>query len=164
MPIIWNPKTMAVGHPLIDHEHRYLFALINCVDLSIRLQDIQLMETYIDQLIGYTKEHFDHEERIQKKLAYPEFELHKIEHQEILEKLNSVKTRLIVKHMVDEVQGSRATPDETIRQINEANSIDAVKLAQETTELIQHWITTHVLGSDFKLKPYIQRAKEALDH
>ncbi len=95
MAIVWR-KQMSVGNVLIDNDHRYLLCLVNTVELGLRSRDnLDIMQLAIDQLVDYTQEHFAREERIQLKLQYPKYMEHKLEHQQIMERLTDVREQLL---------------------------------------------------------------------
>ena len=91
MPVIWQ-DAMSVGNILIDDEHKYLFCLINSVEIALKLDDNEkIMRMLIDQLEEYTSDHFRREEKIQIKMKYPGYVEHKLEHQEILDQIADLK-------------------------------------------------------------------------
>ncbi len=73
MPILWRPQ-MSVGNALLDGDHRYLIALINTVELALKSADERgALVTAPDQLVLYTKEHFDRDEKLMRAIRYPAY-------------------------------------------------------------------------------------------
>ena len=94
MPVLWQDK-MSVGNRIIDDEHKYLFCLINSVEVALNLEDNErVLKMLFDQLEQYTKDHFKQEEKVQIKLKYAGYFEHKGEHQRILENIAELKKRL----------------------------------------------------------------------
>ena len=94
MPVIWQ-DAMSVGNMIIDDEHKYLFCLINSVEIALKLDDNErVMKMLIDQLEKYTTDHFRREERVQIKIKYPGYLEHKLEHQKILDNIAELKLKL----------------------------------------------------------------------
>ncbi|QNU68441.1 hemerythrin family protein [Ruminiclostridium herbifermentans] len=82
------------GIDFIDEEHTKLFAIANeCYDLLTN-QFIEDMYDYIlkviNELKDYTKYHFNHEEEYMKSIGYKKFLSHKVEHNDFIEKINSI--------------------------------------------------------------------------
>ena len=47
---------MAIGHPTIDSQHKYLFCLVNAVELALQVDNpAKVTAFYLDQLIEYTR-------------------------------------------------------------------------------------------------------------
>lgn len=86
--IHWK-DTYSVGITQIDEHHQYLFFLLNelyrnCCMNSPRLK---LMTLYND-LIDYTSYHFSEEERLMNESKFPNFEMHKKEHEKFSHKID----------------------------------------------------------------------------
>lgn len=94
MPIIWQAN-MSVGNTIIDDEHKYLFCLINSVEIALKLENNRsILKMLIFQLEQYTREHFSQEEKIQVKIKYSGYAEHKMEHQRILDNIAELKQSL----------------------------------------------------------------------
>ncbi|MEH6825907.1 MAG: hemerythrin domain-containing protein [Motiliproteus sp.] len=94
MPVIWQ-DAMSVGNIIIDAEHKYLFCLINSVEIALKLDDNErIMKMLIYQLEEYTTDHFRREETVQIKMKYPGYLEHKLEHQHILDNIAALKLGL----------------------------------------------------------------------
>ena len=79
----WKPE-YSVGDITLDNDHKVIIDLINRFDyaFSVEVKD-SLMESVLDELIDYTKFHFEREEKYMLKIDYPGLK----EHQSIHEKL-----------------------------------------------------------------------------
>lgn len=87
MSIEWKPQ-MSVGHADIDHDHRYLFSLVNKLELALQHEDDhRMVPSVLAQLLAYTREHFAREELLQAEVGYPLQAEHHAEHQHIVESL-----------------------------------------------------------------------------
>jgi len=165
MALKWR-KQMSVGNTLIDDEHRYLFCLINTIELATRTDDAHdILATTLDQLVEYTKTHFDIEEQIQLKIKYPGLEQHKKEHKKIMTDLHEVKKKLdSILSTKKSTNSTAAVPqkdisDSEIEQLLEDNP-DAQFDESDLTPLVKlmrRWIIEHVLVSDMKMKPYLAK-------
>ncbi len=71
----------SVGEPSLDSQHRQVIDFIN--DLYVSMQrgvDRQSIRPLLDQLVQYTVNHFQHEEKLLLEHQYPEFAQHKAWH------------------------------------------------------------------------------------
>lgn len=132
MAIIWRDE-YRVGNELIDADHRYLFCLVNTVELAVRDDDSHdLLDVALDQLLDYTRYHFAREERIQYAAGYPGYLDHKLAHHRLL------------RHLED-----------ACAQIREAVGPDRTACQRELQSLLRQWLLEHVLEEDLKMKPYL---------
>ena len=94
MPILWREQ-MSVSNDLIDSDHKYLLCLFNSIEMAMGRDDrLELLPAFFQQLVDYTKYHFDREEQIQLKMNYGGYLHHKMEHQTIIEHLEEVNLEL----------------------------------------------------------------------
>jgi hemerythrin len=73
-----------VGDAAIDNEHKRLLGMID--DLYVATQmghDPTRVQDILERLADYTTIHFDHEERVMRGCAYPDFDAHKAMHSEM---------------------------------------------------------------------------------
>ena len=154
MAIIWRPQ-MSVGNDIIDLDHRYLLAIINMVELSLRYND-DFFDTALDLLVEYTHDHFNREEKIQLKIKYPEYADHKLEHQKLLSTLAEIVGHLKKLNAQPKARTIEATAEETEATTTAKLSIEEYdKEVDELIKLLRSWIVDHVLGLDMKMKPYM---------
>ncbi len=172
MSIVWRPA-MSVSNSFIDTEHKYLICLINTLELTLQMKDdFKATHNVLDQLMEYTREHFDHEEKLMLKVKYPQYMEHKIEHQDILANCKKISNQMLEAMKANELQQNNSEAEEP-DSIKEATDQEAgeepAKTVQEkdsspnpvnfdTSELmklLRDWIIDHVLTTDMKLKPYL---------
>jgi hemerythrin len=163
MTIIWK-NSMTVGSKVIDNEHKYLFSLVNCVLLALRVGDCKEINIFIDQLIEYADEHFKHEEKLQIAISYPGYYENKKQHQLILENLQLLKERL---HKLSNTSKDGQLTEESIEEKIQADgSAELIitpekknappeNLVEEISQLLRHWILEHVLTVDRKMQRYV---------
>ena len=157
---------MSVGSEIIDNEHKYLFSLVNCVVLAIKVGDPKEIQVYIEQLLEYTEEHFSHEEKLQIKISYPGYAENKKQHQMILEKLETLKKKLLdlnelspTKITDKEINAEITSSDGNIEIVEESNEDEQsqVLLIEEISQLLRHWILDHVVLVDLKMHQYLSK-------
>ena len=153
MPIIWR-ESMTIGHPTIDSQHKYLFCLINAVELAMQVENpAKVTGFYLDQLIEYTRIHFEDEEKIQIAINYPQHYEHKSEHREIIENLKDLKARLLPETANPEMTESAGQVEEArLERMGDKTLADVV-------DFLRHWILDHVLHTDIQMKPYLRSQK-----
>ena len=84
MPFISFTKENMIHIPEIDEQHRNLFEILNMMHTAtIEGQEQSAIVKIFDDLIVYTVEHFDTEEKFMQEQKYPEYENHKKEHDEL---------------------------------------------------------------------------------
>ncbi len=148
MPIFWQDK-MSVANDQIDEEHKYLFCLINTVELSLKLEgEEKTLGLVIDQLIEYTQLHFDHEEKIQIKMKYPRRHEHRIEHLQILENLQVLKEQLTQE--AEPCNDSSDSVKSLKKKLGKATE-------KEIVQLMREWVLDHVLKTDQDMTKYLSR-------
>ncbi|MCQ2559557.1 MAG: hemerythrin family protein [Clostridia bacterium] len=127
----WN-----TGHELVDAEHQALVVIIN--DLSEICNNNPNQETIsakLNELAEHTVTHFGDEEKIMLEYSYPQYEVHKKQHD------NFVATAL---QIISEYQTNHSIPD----------------LLQAVDQTIVTWLVKHMKGSDKHFTGYVL-AKEA---
>lgn len=75
----------------LDEEHREIVRLINTLYNGLRDgEDAGTMKYVLDEMVEYTHSHFDHEERMMRRFAYPGYSDHKREHDSFRSTINDV--------------------------------------------------------------------------
>ena len=152
MTIYWTPQ-MSVGNQVLDGDHRYLFALVNIVELCLNNPGARRhLRTAVEHLIEYAREHFAREEKLQIRVRYAKYGEHRAEHQEIMEQLESIWYRLFP----DESARSNDTPDGAAGNGTQPREVSEQE-AQELVELMRHWVVGHVLKTDMRMRPLLSR-------
>lgn len=113
--------------------------------------------------MDYTKNHFEHEEAIQRKINFPEALEHKDEHRKLIATLNAVKVKLDQVLEDDPEDNDKPANEVTDDEIEEmlAEHIPSHSVSVEDLEplagLMRSWLVDHIIGNDLKMKPYLQK-------
>lgn len=125
----WTPK-LSVGVDMIDDEHKQWIAYINALHAGIEEgKDHEILEKLLDDVIAFSREHFEHEEGLFMETNYPDIKHHKELHDDYLKELEILKQR------ASQEKGAPLTLD--------------VMLS------IKAWFVDHVQEVDSQLAPYI---------
>ena len=91
---IWTPA-LSTGNSHVDDEHRILVAKVNAVleALAERAGHVAL-STVLDDLAHFTRTHFQQEEAVMQRVAYPRATEHAAEHAALLQQMDQVLTQL----------------------------------------------------------------------
>jgi hemerythrin len=160
MTIVWR-KQMSVGNSIIDDQHRYLICLMNTIEITLSSDEHRdIFKTAIDQLVEYTRYHFEQEERIQYKMKYPYAYEHKIEHQEIMAEMLNIKTKINAfldakSDRSDQPDAEKEIADDELDALLEDDTDEPQLDLVDLTSLMRRWVLDHVLKADLKMKPYL---------
>ncbi|OGV66298.1 MAG: hypothetical protein A3K19_14050 [Lentisphaerae bacterium RIFOXYB12_FULL_65_16] len=89
--IVWS-DSLSVGVEAIDEQHQRLVAMINRLHDAMRSGKAQnTIGRILDELVGYTAEHFHTEEDLMAKTGFPDLAKHRRVHAELVEKALDVK-------------------------------------------------------------------------
>ena len=81
----------SVGIDSIDQQHKKLLNLINQLQTAVDYSTGEEFERdALDELVDYTKTHFSYEEGLMRDNDYPDFEPHKLQHEEMFKKVGEV--------------------------------------------------------------------------
>lgn len=130
MPIEWS-DLLSVGHDTIDADHRHLIGLLNEFEAS---RDVAQAEATLRKLFVYAKTHFEREEAVQLACDYPHYEEHRQEHRILVERLNKI-----------------------IRTHFKPKNRDKPEIIEQVHRLLHQWVVRHVIDSDLKMKPYVEK-------
>lgn len=85
----------SVGNIKLDNDHKMLFEIVQeiFVDSELNIRHEKIKEVLIN-LYKHLKSHFKYEEKYMRQIKYPDYEKHKIEHDTIMEELNSFVKQL----------------------------------------------------------------------
>jgi hemerythrin len=133
VPLIpWNNK-FTIEIDVIDDQHKNLFTIINSVYDMVRAGDGEAaVLDAVDKLIDYTKYHFEREEQLMKDIDYPRYEIHKVEHDNLTDKVIEFRESISA--------GEKVDPNSFISFLFE-------------------WLTKHIMDRDKKIGAYIQLKK-----
>lgn len=120
--INWLP-TYSVNLPPIDEQHRRLFDLINQLhdEIVVKKSRHEEIGAVLEELVQYTKIHFELEERFLESMQYPEFAQHKAKHEAL--------TKRVMKLQQDFTAGKTT-------------------VAAELMNLMHFWLRDHILKAD----------------
>jgi len=93
MKLTWT-KPMSVGNESIDSEHKTLISMVNDIDGAIRARDAAALLQAFKLFEVSVRLHFRNEARIAEAINYP-FEAHKLEHQYVLDEIQTMKKELL---------------------------------------------------------------------
>ena len=130
---IWD-HTFALGHKMIDSQHKELFSAINKLIRACNSNNSIEFENCIDFLRNYVVKHFSDEETLQRAEEYTDYPNHK--------KLHDAYKELI-KELA--VRWQTLGPSETVMK--------------EVRVKVGDWLINHIKGQDVKLGAYIRSRK-----
>ena len=77
----------SVGDDTIDPQHRQILRLINELYSAMAGEmEKKTIKNLVDQLVAYTQNHFEHEEKVMEEHGYPGLAEHKVLHYFMTEK------------------------------------------------------------------------------
>jgi hemerythrin len=121
--IEWNEK-YSVAIKSIDNQHKKLFEIINKLHgAMIAGQSKAILKKVIVELSDYATDHFSTEENLMKNYSYPEYIIHKSEHDKFILKLVELKNKL-----------------------GKSSTLTAVDMLT----FLKNWLIQHVKGTDKK--------------
>ncbi len=119
--LVWKDE-YSVGIEEMDNDHKKLLNLINQLQTAVHYYTgKEFEEKALDELVDYTKTHFQKEEKLMADNDYADLEAHKIQHQQFIEKVSSA------------IEQYKTNSDVTI--------IDTLKFLKE-------WLIKHINGTD----------------
>ena len=128
--IRWE-ESYSVGVEQMDSDHKKLIQLINNVQTAILYQtDSSFVQEALDELVDYTKTHFQREEELMAANGYPDLEVHKRQHAEMIAKMSEIYGRYLT------------APDETLKEL---------------LDYLKKWLVNHICGTDQQYGPYLNR-------
>ncbi len=122
MPLIqWN-KQLSVGIVSIDEQHKKLINMINALnDALAQGQADEALVKIFDGLAVYTVKHFGYEEALFAQYGYEQSEMHKNEHDALIEQLVKLQQKM-----------------------NDGNFIIGI----EVMVFLKEWLINHILKTD----------------
>lgn len=129
--ITWS-TILSVGVEEIDEDHRKLVGIFNELNHAVTNgESADYLAATFDELIKCTAWHFSHEERLMIKHRYPELDLHRMEHRELIAAAQRLLGML--------VQTDRA-------------------VASAEIEFLERWLTEHIFTADQRLGSFLAQA------
>lgn len=131
MALIDWTNEFSVGIPSLDEQHRNLVDIINKFEEARRRgKGTKIMRQILNEIIGYTQEHFAFEEELLEESDYPDRKLHQSQHRQLLQKVERLQHDYL--H-----EGRRITA--------------------ETGEFLNYWLTSHILQHDKNYSEHLQK-------
>jgi hemerythrin len=135
MPMEWKPE-YSVGEDDLDDDHKIIIDLINRFDYAFSVEvEGDLIEHVLDELIDYTKFHFQREEEYMHSIGYPYMALR--EHAE---------GHIVLEKQLD-------TYYETFHGCN-------TEIASDISEFLGLWLRSHILETDMKYKSHAEEKSD----
>jgi len=86
----WKPE-YSVGVEAVDFEHREMIGMINELDEALGVETSpEAIEAFLGDIHAGISAHFALEERAMRVAAYPEYEAHKEDHEDLLDQLREL--------------------------------------------------------------------------
>lgn len=130
----WDPR-LSLDIPNLDKHHQHFFKLGRDIEQLLLIQCAGVTNKDLFNLLyelrDYVTYHFYEEEKIMEEIGFPEFEAHKLHHQEFLDYINHIDYDKLC-----------TNPYSELRNIKE----DMV-----------NWAFTHIVQQDQKLIPYYKK-------
>lgn len=124
----------SVGVDELDDQHRRLLEIINHLHEAMKSgNDRQRLCEVVDELVHYTRLHFEFEEKMMEQVGYPELAEHRRRHDAMVAR-------------VEQFRGDVA----------DARASFGLKLM----DFLKYWLTKHILGTDKGYAVYLA-AREA---
>jgi len=130
MALEWNER-MAVGHPLIDMQHRELFRRFDgLIEACREARGKERIVALLGFLDSYVVTHFREEERLMERYGFPGADEHKGEHRLFTDRIKKLKEDLTEKGVSSE-------------------------LVISTNQLLLKWIIQHIKSIDVQLGAFL---------
>ncbi|HWI54785.1 MAG TPA: bacteriohemerythrin [Desulfobacteria bacterium] len=125
--LAWDEK-YSVGVKEIDAQHQKLIDLVNQLHEAMKQgKGKDIMSQVLQTLINYTATHFGTEEKYMTAFNYPQFSLHKMEHEKFVKK--------VLDFQKDYNSGKLA-------------------LTIDIMNFLKDWLVSHIQGTDKKFGPF----------
>ncbi|MDD4658768.1 MAG: bacteriohemerythrin [Eubacteriales bacterium] len=136
MAIEWN-ASLSVGIEEIDKQHKELFRQINeLIHACHQGRGVEAVGEVLSFLDSYVRLHFRTEESLMLKYGFPEFQAHRLQHQEFMANLAEVRRRF-----TEEGPG--------------------VHIVVITNRILAGWLNTHIRRSDKIFGVHVESLKKA---
>ena len=127
-PIKWSDK-FEFGFKEIDNQHKNLVGILNeFIEARNENKQSQIISDILDELVNYTKYHFDAEEIFLEKHNYPRIDEHRLLHKELVKEVKKIRTDF------------------------DPNNVEK---ADEVFDLLIHWVLNHIFEKDMDYKNFI---------
>ncbi len=127
--VTWKDQ-YSVGITEIDNDHKKLLNLINHLQAAVIYKTgEQFEQESLDEIIAYTKYHFNKEEQMMEEAHYDDLEAHKLQHKQMIDEINNfLKNYKLDRHGT------------------------LIKL----TSYLKDWLINHINGTDQKYREVVR--------
>jgi len=127
--IEWN-QSLRVDIQQFDDQHRQLVAMVNRLHQAIKDgQGADLLDEILAGLLEYTRVHFTAEEALMEQYGYPDYQLHKQAHVDLVRQVEDIYT-----------------------QFKNGKQLQPISIMQ----FLVNWLTSHIKGEDKKYTAFFQ--------
>ena len=131
---VWKDE-YSVGVKSLDDDHRKLLNLINRLQTAVHYQTGDVFEKEaLDEVIAYTKYHFEREEKLMEEAGYPDLEAHKKTHQSMINKI-----------------------DGFVKEYEQKGH----EVLEDVANYLKDWLVGHINGTDQEYSPLLKENKVA---
>ena len=125
----WSAQ-LAVGYDTIDTQHKRLIEIFNTLQRSMHgNKDPAQIGKALEELVNYTLYHFEHEQGLMNRSAYPGMDKHLARHDDLIKKVSAYKQRF-----------ERGEP-----------------VGAELIHFLRDWLMNHILKTDKELANYLNK-------
>ncbi|MEO5343776.1 MAG: bacteriohemerythrin [Gammaproteobacteria bacterium SHHR-1] len=127
--VTWSDD-LSVGIEAIDDDHKRLLGLINNLQNAVYYPTGEAFERQsLEELVAYTKYHFEREEALMEKHGYADLEPHKQQHEKMIAEVERY------------LQAYEKDPESTIEGL---------------TRFLKDWLIKHIRGTDQQYSAYLR--------
>lgn len=127
---VWKDE-YSVGIDSLDNDHKKLLTLINHLQTAVHYQTGEEFETEaLDEVVAYTKYHFEREEKMMQEAGYADLEAHKELHRQMIAKVEGFIQEY-------EKRGHEALED--------------------VADYLKNWLINHINGTDQEYSPLLKQ-------
>ncbi len=120
---IWS-DTFSVGIKAFDDDHKVLIDLINKINRAmLEGKGKAVLKETLEELISYTKYHFEKEEKLMEKANYSDYLNHKKIHNDLIQQVLQIKSDL---------------------------DMGKKEISHELLDFLKQWLIIHIQGNDKK--------------
>ena len=128
---VWGDY-LNIDHGPIDDDHRKPVDCVNRLhSATSEGRGQEVVAGILDNLITYTRQHFDREEREMERYRFPHLDAHKQQHQLLMKEVQALKAKF---------------------------DAGGITVASQVSTLLRDWLSLHIRRHDKELGKYIQRA------
>jgi hemerythrin len=127
---VWRDE-YSVGVDSLDNDHKKLLTLINNLQTAVHYQTGGGFEKKaLDEVVDYTKYHFEREEKMMQEAGYADLEAHKELHRQMIAKV-----------------------EEFIRDYDRRGH----EALEDIAEYLKNWLINHINGTDQEYSPLLKQ-------